>query len=347
MNVVRNEIRTGLVVLFSMAVMVGLLLFLGAPGVLSPQKEFGIYFDNAAGLKQGTQVMLAGRKVGQVISIASPVPMSERPLGKDGKPQALEARVMVQVEKGAQIYDLCKVSLVNYGVLSEMVIDFTEGDESSGLAADNKRFVGIRQGGLADAGVQIMEKLDPALEQLNTTLKSLQKTADNLSKLTDNTAELPLAFAEIRKVAANLTEITGPTGSLPRAINSIDAMAAKDGEFNKAAADFRTLIASDSDLAKTLANAEKFTKQLAGNGDVPAALRNIRSASERLNGAIAEVRADFSRIADNLSQATDTLKKQPWRLIWPGTKKYPKEEAAPVPKIISKKKATPAPRRGR
>lgn len=345
MNVVRNEIRTGLVVLFSMAVLVGLLLFLGAPGVLSPQKEFGIYFDNAAGLKLGTPVMLAGRKVGQVVSISSPVPMAERPLGKDNKPLPLEARVMVQVEKQAQIYDECKVALAAYSVLSELVIDFTEGEERSGLAVEGKRFVGIRQGGLADAGVQIMEKLDPALLQLGTTLKSLQKTADNLGKLTEDTAELPLAFAEVRKVAANLTEITGPAGPLRKAIESIEATAGRDGELNKAVAEFRRLIGQDSALSKSLANVEKFTGQLADNGDVPAAIKNIRSASERLNAAIADVRADFSGIADNLDQATDTLKRQPWRLIWPGTKKYPEEQPAPVAK--AKAKAAPVPKRGR
>src|SRR5688572_4542660 len=100
MNVVRNEIRTGLLVLFSLAVLVGALIYLGAPGVFTKQKEFGIYFDNAAGIKLGTPVMLAGRKVGQVIEIDSPVSVAERPQKVDekGEPRNLEARVTVRVD---------------------------------------------------------------------------------------------------------------------------------------------------------------------------------------------------------------------------------------------------------
>jgi ABC-type transporter Mla subunit MlaD len=69
MNVVQTGIRTGLLVLISLAALVGILIYLGAPGAFSEQKTYSIYFDNAAGIRLGTPVMLAGRKVGQVVEI--------------------------------------------------------------------------------------------------------------------------------------------------------------------------------------------------------------------------------------------------------------------------------------
>jgi ABC-type transporter Mla subunit MlaD len=352
MNVVRNEIRTGIFVVLSLGVLVGVLIYLGAPGVLTPEKEFGIYFDNAAGIRVGTPVMLAGRKVGQVTEIDSPVPSSRRPVDKDGKPLTdkegkplpIEAIVMVRVDKKALIYNQCKVELANYSLLSEPVIDFTDGEETSGLAADNTRFIGARPGGLVDAGVQILEKIDPAVKQLQTTLKSLENTSNNLTRITEDGADLPIAFAEIRMVAANLKQITGPEGSLPKALEAIEALAGEDGAIAKAVADFRKIIAPDSDLSKALANMEKFTKDLSGNKDVPATLKNFRNASDRLNKTVAELRSEFSGIANNLEQASDTVKRQPWRLIWPSTKKYP-EDSAGRQTVKTAAKPTPTPRR--
>src|SRR5262247_4334668 len=65
MQLERNEILTGLLVL------------LGAPGLFRPLVTYRIYFDNAAGIKQGAPVMLAGRKIGQVQKLYSPVSPKE------------------------------------------------------------------------------------------------------------------------------------------------------------------------------------------------------------------------------------------------------------------------------
>ncbi len=79
MNVIRQEIRTGLLVIFSLTVLVLVVLYLGAPGVFVPQRTFYIFVENAGGLKQGADVALAGRKIGQVMQLFSPVALEKRP----------------------------------------------------------------------------------------------------------------------------------------------------------------------------------------------------------------------------------------------------------------------------
>src|ERR1700694_2127355 len=77
MQLQRNEILTGLLVLATIAVVTGIIILLGAPGLVRPLVTYKIYMDNAAGIKLGAPVLLAGRKIGQVEKLYSPVSREE------------------------------------------------------------------------------------------------------------------------------------------------------------------------------------------------------------------------------------------------------------------------------
>src|SRR3979411_332897 len=77
MQLQRNEVMTGLLVVGTVAIITAVLILLGAPGLFRPLVIYKIYVDNAAGIKQGAAVMLAGRKIGQVQKIFSPVSAEE------------------------------------------------------------------------------------------------------------------------------------------------------------------------------------------------------------------------------------------------------------------------------
>jgi len=77
MQLQRNEILTGLLVVGTIGVIAFLLVLLGAPGLFRPLVTYGVYFDNAAGIKPGAVVMLAGRKIGQVQKLYSPLTSAE------------------------------------------------------------------------------------------------------------------------------------------------------------------------------------------------------------------------------------------------------------------------------
>src|SRR6266700_6916244 len=121
MQLQRNEIMTGLLVVGTVAVITAVLILLGAPGLFRPLVTYKVYFDNAAAIKLGAPVMLAGRKIGQVQKLYSPVSREEEqrareadaaihppdpnatPAPADGKPK-YEVRVDVQVDKNALVY---------------------------------------------------------------------------------------------------------------------------------------------------------------------------------------------------------------------------------------------------
>ena len=325
MNILRNEIRTGLLVVGTLGAIVAVLLYLGAPGVFVPQHTYRIYFDNAGGIKPGAQVLLAGRKIGQVRRLFSPVPEKDRPTPK------METLIEVQVDRDAKIYNKVRTQMTQNSVLGESVIDFTNGEEASGLAEDGASFLGTRPGGLADAVPAVLEKLDPALNQVTTTLDSLQKTADNLTRLTADGSDLPIALAHFKQTGLHLEELTGPQGSLHLGLKNVEAITGENGKLSKSLDNLSALIGSESALARSLANTEKFTAGLTNNRDLEVTLRNFRIASENLNRTVTSVGTQFSAIGENLEQATDTVKRQPWRLVWPSTKKYDEPAATPIP----------------
>lgn len=325
MNILRQEVRTGLLVVLTLAVIVVVVLYLGAPGVFVPQHTYRVYFDNASGIKQGADVLLAGRKVGRVKNLYSPVPEAQRPT------PTTEALIEVQVSAYAKIYNSVKVRMVQNGLLGEQVIDFASGEEASGLAKDGASFIGVRPGGLQDAVPMVLDKIDPVLTKATTTLDSLQITSDNLAKLTETGADLPVALSEFRQFGTNLKEMSGTEGALKKSLANIEAMTGEGGKIDKTVTNFQELSGPDSSLTKALRNAEKFTDNLANNKDIDKTLTNFRTAAENLNRTVGELGPKFSAVGRNLEQASDLLKHQPWRLIWPSTKKYEDDGRAKPP----------------
>src|SRR5882724_5573425 len=143
MQLQKNEIMTGLLVVGTVAVLVFVLVLLGAPGLFRPLVTYKIYVDNAAGIKQGAVVMLAGRKIGQVQKLFSPVSREEErraeeaasafappetsptPSPEPGKPK-YEARIDVQVDRNALVYRDARTRLMQLGLLGDMAIDITQ-----------------------------------------------------------------------------------------------------------------------------------------------------------------------------------------------------------------------------
>ena len=332
MKIARNEIRTGLLVVISLAVLVVVVLYLGAPGVFSAQKKFRIHFNNAAGIRPGAHVMLAGRKIGQVRGLYSPIPEKERP-----RPE-LEALVEVQVEAGAKVYRKVNAQMVQPRLLGEAVIDFTLGEEASGLAPDGTAFIGERPPGIADAVPTMLEKIDPVMAKAVAALEAVETTAANLTKLTAEGSDLPAALAEFRNFGKNLNELSSPGGTLRRSLDNVEMLTGEKGKLFQSFDRLSQLLSPESSLAKTLANSERFTASLANNEDIKIALRNFRNASANLNGSLDQLGSKFNKVGDNLEQATDTVKRQPWRLIWPSTKKYEKDGETEIHRVTPAKK---------
>jgi hypothetical protein len=104
------------------------------------------------------------------------------------------------------------------------------------------------------------------------------------------------------------------------------------------------LTAPDSALSHSLTNIEKISTSLTENDNIEVTLQNLRSSSEKLKVATTELQP----AGENIKQFSETIKTQPWRLIWPSTKKYAEASPTPAPgqgTITVRKTAKAKPRR--
>jgi len=301
---------TGLLVIGTVAVLAFVLVLLGAPGLFRPLVTYTIYFDNAAGIKIGAPVMLAGRKIGQVQKLYSPVSREEderaqkadaelhppeagatpTPTPPEGNPNKLkyEVRIEVQVDKNAMVYRDAHARLMQLGLLGDMAIDMTQGTQSSGRAKDGEMFPGERVPDFGEAAAKMLEVIKPVATEATSTMKELQTTAQNLSRITDENSELNLALGEFKTFGEHLVDLSAPDGA----------------------------------LSHSLTNIEKISTSLSENNNIEITLQNVRTSSEKLKATVAEL----GPAGENIKQFSETIKTQPWRLIWPTTKKYPEEQ---------------------
>src|SRR5712691_3145593 len=310
MQLQRNEIMTGLLVVATIAVVAFVLVLLGAPGLFRPLVTYKIYFDNAAGIKQGAPVMLAGRKIGQVQKLYSPVSPEEdhraqaaaaavHPPEPNATPALpsnklrFEVRVDVQVDKSALVYRDAKARLMQLGLLGDMAIDITQGTQSSGRAKDGEMFAGERTPDIGEAAAKMLEVIKPVAAEATSTMKDLQQTAQNLNHITDENSELNQALSQVKLFGEHIADMTAP----------------------------------DSALSHSLNNIEKISTSLTENNNIEITLQNLRTSSEKLKVTI----NDLGPTGQNIKEFSETIKTQPWRLIWPSTKKSPEKSPTPAP----------------
>ncbi|MBA3273001.1 MAG: hypothetical protein H0T11_03895 [Chthoniobacterales bacterium] len=181
-----------------------------------------------------------------------------------------------------------------------------------------------------DFGEAIASMLDivkPVAQEATGTLKELQTTAQNFSKITEENSQLNMALAQMRTFAENLTSMTASDSPLQLALKNVETIS---GNLNKISTD------------------------ITANNNIPVTLQNFRDSSETLKSAMNTLSPDLRATGENVKEFTQTVKTQPWRLVWPSTKKYPNDKSAARDTITVRKSAksqraaptpTPKPRR--
>jgi hypothetical protein len=137
-------------------------------------------------------------------------------------------------------------------------------------------------------------------------MQQLSDTADNLRKLTAPGSDVDQAVVQFRQFGNNLVQISAKGSALQKSLDNIEVLTGSTGHLNEA-----------------LANVDQLTTEVLRGDRVGKTLNNLQSTTQNLDGLVSSVAPRVEIIAGNLQQASDTIKHQPWRLIWPSTKKYP------------------------
>src|SRR4029453_8208075 len=167
-------------------------------------------------------------------------------------------------------------------------------------AKPGETFAGERTPDLGEAAAKMLEVIKPVANEATNTMKDLQNTAQNINKLTDQNSELNLALTQLKTFGEHLSGLTAP----------------------------------DNALSHSLTNIEKISTSLTENDNIEVTFRNLRNSPQKRKLAV----PDLEPAGENIKQFSETIKTQPWRLIWPTTKKYP--EASPTPAVASQRTIT-------
>ena len=218
-----RQIRVGIFVLLAIAVLV--FLVLNASGDINPfsrKLHLRARFGDANGLREGSEVRLAGVRVGKVEKIVllepSPVPGAPRVEAQmtvdstiDGRPANERIRSDSQAQQGSP-------SLLG----NEMLINITPGTAVGQPVQDGALLPGSSSNTVNDfatSGTDLAQRLSKLSDEINSMVRDVKEGKGTVGRLFSDEALYNNLNATIRETEDVMREIRGGRGSAGRFIN--------------------------------------------------------------------------------------------------------------------------------
>ncbi|MBA2585309.1 MAG: MCE family protein [Chthoniobacterales bacterium] len=266
-----TEFKVGAFVFVGLAALAALVVQFGRVGEgLKTYYALTVQFPDASGLLKGSDVLLAGAKIGRVsggIKLAG---------GGHGVEVPLRIYDYVKIPAGS------KFTVGSSGLLGDrfVAVSMPEG-QPSGYLSKNAKIAGARETGLDDItreGGFLVGDLRVAVQNVNGTVTRLNEQA--------------LSPATMENLKSSVEHLNQATGALAESSKKIDAVIEKAdatmGSTKKAADDMQVAIA---DARKTIQAATQVMHQAtSGTGLLPTLLTNQELAKD-LQALVANLRA--------------------------------------------------------
>ncbi len=290
---------------------------------------YHFYVEDTAGLPEGTEVKFRGLVVGQVMRVG----LDEE---KSRAAHVPWFRVEFQAnDEGARVLNLWsfrqvaldkEVPVVGATVVSLVDPTMPGGHTPTGDALTLKK---PEDNALPGPVQEIADNLNEVLVNFNGTVQSLRGSLgvrpDELGD--DRHANLalclqrdvyPLAEPGVpsgrpTRLAATLGNLGDMATSFQTVGEHLATITGEDGPANRALQRVDSLAASLQDENKPVLH--MFTDLRKTSGE-------LRADFARVDELLARISPMIERGTSNAEQMTDTLKRQPWRVVWPSTKKY-------------------------
>jgi phospholipid/cholesterol/gamma-HCH transport system substrate-binding protein len=189
-NIGLSELRVGLLVLIAIGILV--ILILNASGTLNPfasHLKLRARFNDANGLREGSEVRLAGVRIGKVerIELLKPTDLGNEPnpqkvqvyMTVDTKIDGIPAIERIRTDSTAQ---QASPSLLG----SEMIVNITPGTSIGQPIKDGALLPsssGSTMSDLATSGTELAQKLSKLSDQLNEVVKNVREGKGSVGRL--------------------------------------------------------------------------------------------------------------------------------------------------------------------
>ncbi len=325
----REEIKAGVTILVSVAILALGILLVGRGGFETLPKQYRIEFGGVGGLEEGAQVRFGGVKVGRVLRITPPGRESPR------------VQVLIGVRKEVVVRAGTEATISTLGLVGEHYIELANPKPGPGE---------IPQGGLIAAKDQasmaeVVQSVRDVGEAAKTLLARVQIVVDG--PVNDVIARTSQAVNTGDRVLKGLDQVLGEEnrGNLRKALANLNGILEENrGPVRAAVADLGALTRRvDAMLAEGGALIRKLdaaVDEKGGDlrGNLVAMRADLERAKEVLDSldraitnfdravtgnleTIEETLGNLRRTTQNTRELTQTLKERPWQVLFPEPQK--------------------------
>ena len=211
-----SQLKIGVIVLVASIILVTLLFLMTSAsglGVLSKKITVPVYFENAAGLKEGAAVNLQGVTIGAVKTVS---------VVSDPARKLTPVKVILKLDGKYQegLKTDSKASLTTVGVLGDTVVDINSQLAVGGPLKDGDELHTLETPSITDvvkASQGTIEQLNVILAKMNTVVDNLQGGKGSVGQLINNPDLYNKATAtvdELHTLEVNLNNGRGSIGKL-------------------------------------------------------------------------------------------------------------------------------------
>ena len=292
-----SQLRVGLTVLFA-SVTLAVLIFVmsGTGGWFTRKITLRSYLDNAAGLREGAPVRLAGVDIGNVTGIQ---------IARDKPTTPVEVTMKVNTKYKFNLRRDSVTLLSTAGVLGETYVDIDSSAAKGPEATDGDTLAAHSQPDIQDvvrASQGTLQNMDALLRRLDHIVAFIESGQGSMGKVIYDPALYDRLNATVVEFKGLMDEVQSGKGSLGPLIQSDEA-------YKKAMAAIDKLNAMVDDLQQGKGTAGKLLKDPALYENANKTMANVRQLTDDINagkGAFGKMTHD-EEFADRLQTTMNNL----------------------------------------
>ncbi|MGH1365755.1 MAG: MlaD family protein [Calditrichia bacterium] len=282
-----NEIKTGLMLVVSLALLTLFLVTIFGIGVGNSTNDYKLNLEYIGGITEGSLVKYVGMDVGQVTSIGL----------TDNEAAPIEVQIIVNEDIPVRVDSRAFITAL--GIMSENHIEISPGSNSSSLlptesVIPTKEVAGFPQ--LAEDMGNITGELQTLMTQVNSFLGN-----DNQSHLTSIVGNMDTLMSDSR---LQMSETVRNFRILSERLNKLTG--SLDGTFNGNKGNIDGILAN-------LKNSSDQSNELLSNMQLT--LASLQTLIDSNNANVVEILDSYQISSQNLEDITRMLKERPWMLI--------------------------------
>jgi len=304
---VSRDIKVGVFVALSLAVLVGLIFLIGSESNLfSPHEEMKTSFHDVQGLARGSPVRMGGVDIGRVTDVG---------YGGDPKSSAIIVKMLIQEDQRVRIRSDSVASISGRGMLGDKMITITVGAPSQPVMPSSEMIPSEE----SQDFLSIISNLKSVAQGAEKVIANLEKTTATLAE-EDFRGDIKESVEKLNDILGSLKGSDGYIGKLLNDPKEAENVSQTVATFRKSAGELELTLRSTRALVDQAKVGPGLIHELLYGQDSEKAVAQIGGAAEEMGLALRGVREGNSfahsmlydeksaQMVDNVNQATADIK---------------------------------------